>query len=352
MTDGQSLLLLFVVLYLIESLRWLPGRSWMLTGSGRRWQARQPFQPVEIAGGSPALLSVLPPLQTHLLTLPWLFVPSESGLEVFADDRRPPLLLPWTSLTPATEGRHLRLTTTCRVRCLSDRHAREAGAQIQRWLTLVPEAREQDFLDHARQTLAAQPLQDRASALQSQTRLLRHLGSLIFVWTFAVMAALYRWLGDSLEILIAASFLLLLQAVQAVLFYRRARGIPHRIWKSLATALLPQHAMRAADHLADVQTDHPSHPLAARPLLGDTTWRALALRFWKRIRYAPSVTSALQMQALETFFKSEGLAIEDLETPPVQQSGTEAYCPNCHAQFQAGATTCNDCGGIALKAFG
>ncbi|MES2505372.1 MAG: hypothetical protein V4599_01630 [Verrucomicrobiota bacterium] len=350
MTDGQSLLLLFVALYLLECLRWLPPRSLLLLGHGSSWQARRPFQPVELAGGSPALLAFLPPLQAHVTTLPWLLVPAADGLEVRADRLRP-LLLPWERLSPRTEGRTLHLAPGHRVRCLSEEQARQAQQQVQQWIPLAQEAREADFLRHAEATLKSDPLTGHAEALTGRTRLLRGLGSLIFLWTFGVLVALYRWLGDDVEMLWAAGVLFVLQFTQAVVFFRRARGLPYRFWKTLAIALLPQHAMRAADHFCQVAMPLPSHPLAARSLLGNEAWKKLAAQMWKQTRYQPAATADLQSRALESFLDQQGLAVADLEPAPAQQTGSALYCPGCQAQFQAGASRCQDCGGIELRAF-
>lgn len=350
MTDGQSLLLLFAALYFIECLRWLPPRSYLLIGSGVSWAGRSAFQAVELRGGCPGLLGLLPPLQTHLVTLPWQWIPAEAGLELHVD-ARPPIVVPWQDIRPFIDGYVLHLGRTFRVRCLSDRHAGEALAQVERWLPLTQAEREADFLRHAAQTLKTDPLLAAAQTVSPRTRPLRFLGSIVFLWTFLVMAALYRWLGDGFVILGAAAGLFLFQFIQAVLFYRSATGLPYRFWKSLAAAVLPQHAMRAADPLADTTKHSPFHPLAARKLLGEEAWRKLALSFWKQARYQPSATAALQIQALASFFETQDIVAADLETAPERQGDSVTYCPRCQVQFQAGATVCKDCGGVELRPF-
>lgn len=350
MTDGQSLLLLFVVLYLLEGLRWLPPSSQLLTGSGRRWQARAPFQPVMLAGRCPVLLSVLPPLQAHLPTLPWQLIPAAEGLEVHLDARRP-LLLPWTSLQPAAEGRTLFLTAGIKIPYFHEEHAQYAQQQVIKWISQPQEIREADFLQHAAQSLLTAPLTARAEALTAQTRSLRHLGSFILVWTFLVIVSLYRWLGEGVAVLGAAGGLLLLQITQAVLLYRRAQGVPFRFWKALATALLPQHAMRAADHLCDVSLSAPAHPLATRELVGEEAWKQMAFRVWKKACYQPSATADLQCRVLEAYLKKAGLPVSEIDAAPPQQTGSATYCPSCQSQFQPGPSVCQDCGGIQLRPF-
>ncbi len=350
MTDGQSLLLIFAALYLLECLRWLPPRSLLLLGSGDRWQFRATFQPVQLAGRSPALLAFLPPLQAQVATLPWLLVPASAGLEI-RQDRLRPLLLSWEKVQPRVDGRSLHLAPGHRIRCQSEAHARHAQEQVARWIPLTQEARAADFLQHAQTTLEAAPLLERTASITAQTRQLRWLSNLIFVWTFVVLVILYRWLGDTVEMLWATAVLFMLQFTQAILFFRRAQGLPYRFWKALAIALLPQHAMRAADHLCDFSSPCPSHPLAARARVGEAAWKKLATQLWNQIRYQPSATSDLQSLALERYFAGQELPLTALETVPLQQPGSALYCPGCLAQFQATASHCQDCHGTELRAF-
>jgi len=350
MTDGQSLLLLFVALYLMECLRWLPARAYLIIGSRVRWRIQRPFQPIELAASCPTLLSFLPPLQTHFFTLPWQLIPAAEGLELHVDERQP-YLLPWTEVKPEAQGRYVKLSHNQRVRCLSENHARAALKLVQTWSAMSEDERAKDFLSYAEQTLRTEPVQSLATHLANQTQLLRQLGNLIFVWTFILMVALYRWLGESVVVLWAAAGLLLLQLTQAFFFYRRSQGVSYRFWKALAMALLPQHAIRAADHLADVSGSVASHPLAARTLLTEEVWKQQARQFWKKARYRPSATANVQSRALGLFLEKEGVPLSELESAPAQQADSASYCPNCQAQFQISSGLCQDCGGVTLKPF-
>ncbi len=150
-----------------------------------------------------------------------------------------------------------------------------------------------------------------------------------------------------------AGVLFVLMFVQAVLFFRRARGLSHRFWKALPMAWLPQHSIRAADLLCDaaLAKTAPQHPLAYRALLGDGAWKKLAGEYWRAVKHQAGPAAALQKQALESYFEGQGIALDDLELKPERQAGSAAYCPVCQAQFQAEAKHCRDCGGVELKAF-
>lgn len=350
MSEGQSLLLLFVALYFIECLRWLPGQTYLILGSGRRWYWQRPFQALKLLGSCPALLSFLPPLRAHFTALPWQIVPAAEDLEFHGEAHRPQLL-PWADLNVAVESRVLHLNHAHRIRFLSENDALLAQQQIQRWLKQTPTEREADFLSYAEQTLQTELVTDSADKITDQTRLLRSLGSLIFIWAFVVIVSLYRWFGDAEPVLWAGGFLIALQFTQAFFFYRRSQNLSYRIWKAVAIALLPQHAMRAADLLSDAHGASPSHPLAARALIGDGAWKKLAGQFWKQARYSTGRTAELQSRALEAFFAKQGVMVSELETVPPQQPGSASYCPSCQAQFQSGVSLCQDCRGVMLRAF-
>lgn len=189
--------------------------------------------------------------------------------------------------------------------------------------------------------------------MAQQTSGLRLMGNAIFLWTFVVLAALYRWLGDGVEILVAAGVLFLLQAVQAIQFYRLAAGVPWRFWKATACLLLPQHAIRAADPLGDAASagGEPAHPLAARKLMDKENWQQLAAQFWKRTRYQRSATADLQSRVLATWFEAQGVSTHSLEPAPERQGDSAAYCPSCQAQFREGTLACKDCDGVELRSF-
>lgn len=352
MTDGQYLLLLFATLYLIECLRWRPAASRVLHGSRRRWASRRPLRPVEVARRHPALLGVLPPLQVHTAAMPWLAIPAGEELELYTESKSP-VRIPWGKVTVVVHEAELVFSSSCKIRCLSETHARQWEQQIQAWKTMSPGEREAAFLKLATASLSEGESTAALEKLEADTRALRWLGGLLFVFTFGVLSVIYRWVGEGLEVLIAAGVLFVLMFVQAVLFFRRARGLPHRFLKALPMALLPQHSIRAADLLCDaaLAKTAPHHPLAYRVLLGDGAWKKLAGEYWRAVKHQAGPAAALQKQALESYFKGQGIALEDLELKPERQAGSAAYCPVCQAQFQAEAKHCRDCGGVELKAF-
>lgn len=352
MTDGQKLFVVFAVLYAIESLRWLPVRCWLCAGHGPHWRLRQPAQQVQFHGLALAALPLLPPVDVHLVTLPWPLIPLAEGVAIQDSGDLGVAVVPWHELKLRVENATLFLTDVHSVRLPGPGEAHAALERVASWRPLNHEAREADFLALAKASLDPDAARHIASQLSHQTRWLRWLSLAIFVWCFGVIAAVYRWLGDSLEVLIAAGVLLLLQGTQAALFWRAASGeiatVKLRFWKMLGVACLPQIAMRAPD-IVSKAVAATVHPLALKLLIDEASWLKLARHFWRHARYDSGATRPLLLRALAPFFEEHKVEVNQLEPAPEKQAGSASYCPRCLAQFRQDATVCADCGDLPLK---
>ena len=354
MTDGQTLLAVFVLLYLIECLRLVPSTAWMAAGMGQSgWSTLRPWMRLQIGGGSPLLLSAVPPMQAHALALPWLFVPDQISLRVRLTDRVN-VSVAWDQLALRVDETTLHLNASTHVRLPSKALAELWRQRLEEWRGLTPEQRHSAFFKHARLTLDTKAATKAATETAQLTRSLRLLATTHFMWCFGVMSVLYHRFGDSLIVLSAAGVLLLLQFGQSWLFLRSTRKnrstIPHRRWRALGIAFLPQLAMRAFDAV-NLSTDgEPPHPLAWRGLVDDKRWLQNARQFWREARYVPGWTQSdalsLEAEALQKFFRHEDIAAADYDPPTTAQLPT---CPRCGAEYLSGNTTCSDCGGVELR---
>ncbi len=354
MTDGQMLLAVFVLLYLIECLRLVPSAAWMAAGASKsRWSTLRPWMRLQIAGGSPLLLSPLPPMQAHVLALPWVFVPDHESLRVRLTDSMT-VRIAWEQLAPRVEEATLHLDATAHVRLPSKALAELWQQRLNEWRGLTADQRRSAFLKHARTTLDTQSAVKTATATAQLTRAVRLCATLHFMWCFGVMSVLYHRFGDSLPILVAAGVLLLLQFIQSWLFLRSTRkspvAIPHRRWRALGIAFLPQLAMRAFDVVNLTTAAEPPHPLAWRGLLDEKRWLEDARNFWCETRYVPGWSQndslPLEAEALQKFFRHEGVEEAEYDPPSAAKLPT---CPRCGAEFQSGITACSDCGGVELR---
>lgn len=354
MTDGQMLLAVFVLLYLFECLRLVPSTAWMATGAGKsNWGCLRAWMRLQIGGGSPLLLSPLPPMRAHALALPWLFVPHQDSLRVRLTDSMV-VQIAWDRLAPSVEETTLHLDASTRVRLPSIALAELWQQRLTEWRGLTPDQRQSAFLKHARTSLDSKSAGEAATEAAQRTRSLRALATIHCLWCFGIISVLYYRFGDSLIVVAAAGVLLLLQFIQSWLFLRSTRkspaAIPHRRWRALGIAFLPQLAMRAFD-VVNLSTDaEPPHPLAWRGLLDEKRWLQEARQFWREARYVPgwpqNAARSLEAEALQKFFRHEGIAEDEYDPPAV---ATLPTCPRCGAEYRSGMTACSDCGGVELR---
>jgi hypothetical protein len=351
MTDGQWLFTLFLVLYLVESLRLQPKSAWLLTGRDR---LSRPFLPLDFAGRHLLLLPILPPFQAFGNLRSWELVPCADGLELLDAQNGQHHVLSWDGLNPTCDGSKLILSEEKVLHCVNQASATGWQERVLRWKKLPQAAREKDFLKLAVKTLDNAALCVSLKQITLQTRFLRLLGTLIFFTCFGVITVIYRRYGDGREVLIAAATLLSLQWLQALCFWRSSRRLStplkHRFWKALACAFLPQNAMRAADHLCEALSPE-AHPLAAASSMGDSAKLALVRCFWKSIQHTSAASAALQQRAFAAFLKAQNIQEDQLQEIPEKQPGSAAYCPRCLAQFRDAEARCKDCGDAALNAF-
>ncbi len=354
MTDGQTLFAVFALLYLIECLRLVPSAAWMAAGAEKsRWGVIRPWSRLQIASGSPLLLSALPPHQAHTYALPWLFVPEQDALRVrLTDNQR--VSIAWDKLAPSAEESTLGLDSATRLRLNSPAQAKLWARCLSEWRGQTPEQRHSAFLEHARASLDPKAAAKTATSAAERTKSLRLLASILFVWCFGVISVIYHRFGDGFIVLATAGMLLLMQFIQSWLFLRATRGmqpgIPHRRWRALGIAFLPQLAMRAADAVSLAGDEEPPHPLAWRGLIKDDPWLESARRFWRAARYTPgwsqNETLPVEAEALQAFFRRENIAETDYDPPSASKL---PVCPRCGAEFQTHITTCTCCGGVELR---
>lgn len=354
MTDGQMLFAVFALLYLIECLRLMPAAAWVASGAGgSHWGMLRPWSRFQIGAGSPLQLSPLPPMQAHLLALPWLFVPEGESLRVRLTDRMN-VHIAWEKLTLGVEESTLHLDAVTRLRMPSKALAELWRQRLEEWRGLTPDQRRSAFLKHARSTLDTKSVRQTAMDTARRSRALRVVASIHCLWCFGVISVLYHRFGDSLAVLVAAGVLLVLQFIQCGLFLRCTRqnkaAIPYRRWRALGIALLPQLAMRAFDAVDLTTEAEPAHPLAWRGLLDEKRWLEHARRFWREARYVPrwaqNEALPLEAEALLQFFRLEGVGA-DVYDPPA--TGKLPCCPRCGAEYQSSMTACGDCGGVELR---
>ena len=134
--------------------------------------------------------------------------------------------------------------------------------------------------------------------------------------------------------------------------YRQNR---HEIFlDAILCALVPFHAMRAAENVSRHAFGH-LHPLAfAGQEAHELPWLVKSIR---RIlhprpgRKEDEILLEAMRPHLDHLFPRLGLSTDDFMRQPARTADEDEthYCPRCHSLYLANASTCRDCGGMALR---
>jgi len=359
MTDGQRLYAVFAALYLIECLVWLPHgwrvfRSWL---GARSLRSAKPSLNIAVRGLGAVFTMPLPPLGGMLAPDPWLFIPDEDGIILGELHPAAGTRLSWSELQPRADQRQVFLTRIIRLNAVTPRRA----DALARWMLDVQKAR----AGHRRKLINAwwgKTFDLRCARAQVRTfrvvaASLRWTCCLAFFLCFAWLPFIYGWYGEEDWRLPAGAAMLFLTTFIIALLWRTLdkRLVPQdpggRWLGFLHHLFMPQHAMRAVDHLS-LELLAGIHPLAAgRCLLSLVEWQALAAETWRHWRFRSETDPlhpALSVVGprLQDFLKKEGLTLEQLEAAPPREAGASAYCPRCHTTFSTTESLCRDCEGL------
>jgi hypothetical protein len=197
----------------------------------------------------------------------------------------------------------------------------------------------------------------------------RLFANILFLYLFVIAPALIFFLGLKhcwLGLLIG---LFACTVATALMFLRAHRALypaaeDERFNHFLMILLSPATAIRAADMLSRPLLE-PFHPLAvAKVFCPEARFRRLARDLFLELRHpAMPVCPRTEPVAVETerkarervqkgvekLLRQSGINAEEFLRPPVAaDKACSLYCPRCGAQFTAGASVCEDCGGLAL----
>lgn len=300
-----------------------------------------------------------PPLGGLLVPEPWPLIPDEQGFWLGELHPAAGTRLRWEDIDPHVDQRTIILTRRIRLTAVTPRRA----TSLANWLASVKSAKtsQRQKLIEAfwRRTFNLRAARAHVRQYRIAANALRWLCSLVFVLCFLWLPFVYGWFGEEDWRLPAGAVVLMLCTALIALAWRRLdkRLVPQdtsgRWLGFLHHFLMPQHAMRALDHLS-VELLSDLHPLAvAKVLLPTEDLQILAAETWRHWRYR-SPTDPLHeaghtvIPRIEAACQAWDLPIGQLEEPPPRDSDAQAYCPRCHTSFTAGASSCDECGGVAL----
>jgi hypothetical protein len=362
MSDFQSLLLILAVLYLLESIVWVPDGALVFRRSlSGRWQAIRQGWRLAVSHGQLHLAPLLPPFGRILVAgaSPLQIEPHSVRIDRFATGADAPSegLIPFSSLrTVAGDGRTLLLNGKAAARLASPWSAQHAAALLNR----VKAAREADrpalLQAEFRRSLDSEKARERLAAGRTAGRRLRIACYTEFGLLFVGLPVLSAWLGFR-AILIPFLLCLLAMGVFIARQFHRAykllyeEGHPSRGIASAMLILSPLAAARAYDQLTEPALSD-FHPLAvAGALFSPEDSLAETTRYVREWRFPltgrqPAADWFHQnwQEALDRFVASNGSDLSRLAgSPPRESEECLSFCPRCASQYKFESGNCADC---------
>ena len=379
MSQEQSLLVVFAVLYLTECLRWM-ARNAIAFRAIALGRCRPVLAGLYLGNrqGNFLLLNPFLPLGQIFVCHPWPVSSTERAVYSYVSQALTKVGIPsqkqrWVSFanieTVGATANKVLVNDTVLVRCSSEAQARHLAGLIDR-LAALPEAQRGTVLDEAREAALDVPSVRARDAYRQSTTTLRALCNLVFVHLFVLTPLAVWWQGIARTLLPFLISMGMLLALILFFFYHSHKTVypdqkSGRLLQMFRSFVYPIAAIRACDTLS-LHLLATYHPLAvARGLCVPETFEALARRVLLDLHYprpmdhpddeAAATERLARMQwraTLTRFLHDQHHDVEGwLTTPPEQDPDCISYCPRCHSQYTIAEGTCADCGNTPLRPF-
>jgi hypothetical protein len=376
MTDGQTLLLVLILLYVSDCLIWVKRESVAFISIwGGRWRLTVPASWLGNANGAVLILNPAPPAGRVFLShlLPISISPSgicAYNLQTLPSEARSPAqtgqYLSFSQIkTAATEGVYLLVNGEKFAKCATSNQA-QALAQFVRELIKTATSKRERVV---RTWLQKQFALDEATArLQEGKRLIapvQQLGLILFLFLFVFTPALMMRFGLMPLIIPVAVVMVIFAVLTGIIFYRAHKQLfpgegSERYENLVKMILCPPVSIRAADVLTrNLLADYS--PIVLASLLtgaGEQSFvRAFVLDLQHPLKHEVADEAAEQTmrwavdEQLKMCLQGRFVKPEDLLAPAAREKGSISYCPRCRCQYVVSATDCPDCPGVELIAF-
>ncbi len=380
MTDNQSLLLVFVALYLWESLVWLPKDSLAFLAP---WEgAFRVIHPWPVLGRhrTGALVgNLLPPLAAPLLAHPWPVSVTPNALYAYVSQalhpdgraEQPGTFARWSEVTSLeVEGRKVLVNGAPFLTAPSDRVARALGARLHRIWKEAPEHRSAAIDALLDESLDVDQVRARVDTYRKRIAATNFFCTFLWGLLFVIGPILVIRFTLALAILFIVPLLCALLVAVGICYWRAHRTLfprdrGERLRHLPLLLLYPPLAIRAVDRLGAIVVD-AFDPLAVGvALLEPEALRKFARTVVLDLRHplepaCPAeepdrreaeggFRSALR-SAVERVLRSRNLDPDELTRPPAPiDAQSRSYCPRCLDQYVLTEGRCSDCGGLTLK---
>lgn len=382
-SDGQTLLLILALLYLMECLTWVKKQSVaFVSTSGRRWRIATPISWLGNANGAMLILNPLPPpgriFLSHLL--PISISPSgvcDFNSQTLPDGARPATytgeFFPFSDIEKSgTDGAYLLINGQKFAKCATPKQAKALASIIGKVSEAKPAKREALLRSWLTKQFDARAATRYWREAENYISVIRWACSLFFVFMFAGLPILANLFGLEKLIIPLAVGILALALQIGFLFYRAHRKLfpaesQERLESMVKMILCPPVSLRAADVLtrnllAKFSPIVVANVLAGSGLSGQRFVRDFVLDLQHPLKHevsdekaAETITwmNAAQLKACLEHVERDGqVTVASLLKAAQREGDSVSYCPRCGVQFVSGAgDECPDCPGVGLVMF-
>ncbi len=375
MTEGQTLLLILILVYLSDCLIWVKRESVAFVSTwGGRWRLTVPPSWLGNSNGGILFLNPVPPAGRIFLShlLPISISPlgiCAYNLQTLPSEARSPAqtgqFLPFNKInTAATEGVYLVVNNEKFAKCATPRQAKTLAQLIREVVKASTSKRERIVRTWMQKQFA---VDDAAARLKEGKKIIepvQELNLILFLFLFVFTPAL-TFLFDLMSLIIPVAVAMVIVAVvTGIMFYRAHKQLfpsegSERFENLIKMILCPPVSIRAADVLSrNLLADYS--PVVLAKLLaasGEQQFvRAFVLDLRHPLKHEISDETAektMRWAVAEqlNICLAQHLKPEDLEAPAVREKDSISYCPRCRCQYVVSATDCPDCPGVELVAF-
>ena len=372
MTEGQTLLLILILVYLSDCLIWVKRESVAFVSTwGGRWRLTVPPSWLGNANGGVLLLNPAPPAGRIFLShlLPISISPSgicAYNLQTLPSEARSPAqtgqYLPFNQIkTAATEGVYLIVNNEKFAKCATPRQAKTLAQLISELIKTATSKRERVVRASLMEQFGLDQAQARLAEGKKVIEPIQGLSTILFLFLFVFTPTLMSVYGLMPLIIPVAVVMVMLAVLTGIMFYRAHKQLfpsegSERFEHLVKMILCPPVSIRAADVLtrnllADYSPVVLAHVLAGS---GEQQFvRAFVLDLQHPLKH--EVTDETAEQTMR-WAVDEQLNIclgrflepDDLLAPSVREKDSISYCPRCRCQYVVRDTNCPDCPGVEL----
>ena len=378
--EGQTLLLILILLYLSECLIWVKRESVAFVSTwGGRWRLAVPPSWMGNANGGILFLNPLPPAGRVFLSHLSPVSISPSGICAFniqtlPSEARSPFqsgeFLPFSKIKGSgTDGAYLVLNNEKFTKCATSKQAHALAKLIGAMAKASTSKRE----GMARTWAVKQFAVDDAAALLKESESLitpiQQMGVILFLFLFVFTPSLAFAFGLSSLIIPVAAVMVALAVEIAIMFHRAHKKLypaesSERLESLVKMILCPPVSIRAADILTRNLLAQYSPIVLASVLPGSGEQqfvRSVILDLKHPLKHEVSEEAARQTitwtaneqlnVCLDQVKKGRYLKPEELLAPTQREANSISYCPRCRCQYVVNDGECPDCPGVELVDF-